>query len=546
MNSNHKVTKRNLNLQRLDRYLKNIEGNNLCAIFDIGTKTGKLLVANKENPLSNWTNSTFFNAGQIFDLGFDYSQFDEELKIGQSQEALKNIISFINQYKARFIQAGMNIDDIHATGSGVFRWMINRKDILGLIEDQTGIKITVLDPIDECFLSFLPIIHAYNYSVRGGNKPKKFKECDVILLFDQGGASTIISYFYPVDLAMGNHHLITELGSIKLDQKFFGSGIEKECDPEINKINTLQQFERISKYIKQKIDNWVGFPEIQRKGKVIHTFGKGTNLLNTVEGYNSFAKHNRVITTEDLKNKVEWNCKYFGQKKYLYVKDLHNARDVTDVNLKFLPLIGLPVYKRLLEKFNQNSLRYIAFGPRYGVFLALYFYRLKLDKLHTKLLTYTLKKSNHCEPPFEAYQGEEDYIFVSYAHKDKSIVFNEIQLLNQAGFRIWYDEGIQPGTHWDDEIAKAIQKAFYFISFISPKAIQSKNVTDEIKYALKNKKPFLAIHIEETDLPLGLDMRMNHIQSILKYEMSPSQFQKKLPGALVKNCPECVDWKIVS
>ena len=42
-----------------------------------------------------------------------------------------------------------------------------------------------------------------------------------------------------------------------------------------------------------------------------------------------------------------------------------------------------------------------------------------------------------------AYEGNENYIFVSYAHKDSDRVIPIIEELDAAGFRIWYDSGIE-------------------------------------------------------------------------------------------------------
>ena len=63
--------------------------------------------------------------------------------------------------------------------------------------------------------------------------------------------------------------------------------------------------------------------------------------------------------------------------------------------------------------------------------------------------------------PYPAYRGNEPYVFVSYAHKDKDIVFPEIKRFNDAGFHVWYDEGISPGNEWSDEIAEALTLAFH-------------------------------------------------------------------------------------
>ena len=42
--------------------------------------------------------------------------------------------------------------------------------------------------------------------------------------------------------------------------------------------------------------------------------------------------------------------------------------------------------------------------------------------------------TGHLLPPFEAYVGNEPYVFISYAHKDSEQVFKEISSLNSAGY----------------------------------------------------------------------------------------------------------------
>lgn len=60
------------------------------------------------------------------------------------------------------------------------------------------------------------------------------------------------------------------------------------------------------------------------------------------------------------------------------------------------------------------------------------------------------------EHPFPAYQGDEPYLFVSYAHEAAALVYPKLQWLKDRGFNIWYDEGIGAGTTWRTELAKSI------------------------------------------------------------------------------------------
>ena len=81
------------------------------------------------------------------------------------------------------------------------------------------------------------------------------------------------------------------------------------------------------------------------------------------------------------------------------------------------------------------------------------------------------------------YLGEEDYIFISYSHKDSEEVLKVIAYLSEQGVRIWYDEGIDPGTEWDENIASHINGCSGMIAFISENYLSSSNCSDEMNYA---------------------------------------------------------------
>ena len=140
--------------------------------------------------------------------------------------------------------------------------------------------------------------------------------------------------------------------------------------------------------------------------------------------------------------------------------------------------------------------------------------------------------------PFDAYAGEEPFVFVSYAHKDGHLVYPEINALHDSGIRIWFDGGIDPGNEWPEDIARALSKAQMFLVFITPSSVESQNVRNEINYAINKKKSFLAVHLQETQLPGGLELRMGDIQAILKYRMTEDNYNKKLVDSFSKGVIE--------
>ena len=135
-------------------------------------------------------------------------------------------------------------------------------------------------------------------------------------------------------------------------------------------------------------------------------------------------------------------------------------------------------------------------------------------------------------PPFEAYNGEEPYLFVSYSHQDAHLVYPEIIQLRDAGYNIWYDEGVAASNEWPEEIANAVLGCSVFLCFISPRATDSINCRNEINLALNEKKPFLAIHLEETELPPGLRLRMGDLQAILKSKIPAQRYLSKVTTTL--------------
>lgn len=126
--------------------------------------------------------------------------------------------------------------------------------------------------------------------------------------------------------------------------------------------------------------------------------------------------------------------------------------------------------------------------------------------------------------PYPAYRGKRPYIFVSYSHADSERVFAEIKRFNEAGFRVWYDQGIKPGSEWPDEIANALENCKLFVVFMTRNSVRSSNVADEIHFVIEKKMPAIAIYLEECELPSGLMLRFNRKQAIMKYLLTDEEY----------------------
>ena len=132
------------------------------------------------------------------------------------------------------------------------------------------------------------------------------------------------------------------------------------------------------------------------------------------------------------------------------------------------------------------------------------------------------------------YQGTEPFIFISYAHRDFKQVFPVIKALMDHGFRVWYDEGIDPGTEWDDNIAAYVERCYCMLSFLSGNYLASKNCLDELSFARDLEKQQLFVYLEKAKLPRDLALRFGRLQAIHQYTYThTAAFNKKLFSAKV-------------
>ncbi len=135
--------------------------------------------------------------------------------------------------------------------------------------------------------------------------------------------------------------------------------------------------------------------------------------------------------------------------------------------------------------------------------------------------------------PLSEYKGNEPYVFVSYSHKDVSSVYPELTWLRNSGFNVWYDEGIDAGTEWSEELANSIEGAKLFLYFVTPDSAESMNCRNELNFALGKEIRVLAVHLKKTDLPGGLSLSLSARQAILKHAMPTEEYRDKLRNRLV-------------
>ena len=136
------------------------------------------------------------------------------------------------------------------------------------------------------------------------------------------------------------------------------------------------------------------------------------------------------------------------------------------------------------------------------------------------------------------YEGNEKYIFVSYAHNDADTVFPIVDALMNDGYRVWFDSGIEAGTEWPEYIEEHLMNSHVVLVFMSPSAVESRNCRNEINFALELKKEILVIYLEDTTLLKGMRLQLNSTQSFFrKHHNSEETFIRELLNArILQDC----------
>ncbi len=136
------------------------------------------------------------------------------------------------------------------------------------------------------------------------------------------------------------------------------------------------------------------------------------------------------------------------------------------------------------------------------------------------------------------YDGMENYIFISYAHKDLKSVEPIISTMEENGFRLWYDSGIKAGTEWPEYIEERLMNSSVVVVFMTPAAIESRNCRNEINFALELKKEVLVVYLEKTELLKGMRLQLNSTQSLFRNNHSTyeSFIRELLNARILSSC----------
>src|SRR5262245_16033943 len=106
--------------------------------------------------------------------------------------------------------------------------------------------------------------------------------------------------------------------------------------------------------------------------------------------------------------------------------------------------------------------------------------------------------------------GERRYFF-SYARKDQKFALKLATELKAAGVNLWLDQfDIPPGVDWNRAVQEALETCEGMIVVLSPVAVASADIMDEVSYALEKGHLVVPIVHQRCDIP----RRLRHILCI--------------------------------
>jgi TolB-like protein len=112
-------------------------------------------------------------------------------------------------------------------------------------------------------------------------------------------------------------------------------------------------------------------------------------------------------------------------------------------------------------------------------------------------------------------------------------VEREIELLTARGARIYYDEGIDPGREWPEELASAVENCGAFVFFITRQSIDSRVCRGELAVALQAERPVIPVQLDDTELPAALRLQIGNRQAIIRSRFTQAEYRERLTSAVL-------------
>jgi hypothetical protein len=120
------------------------------------------------------------------------------------------------------------------------------------------------------------------------------------------------------------------------------------------------------------------------------------------------------------------------------------------------------------------------------------------------------------------------FAFLSYAREDAEFVLRLAKDLRTGGAGVWVDQlDIVPGQRWDRAVEDALAKCLQLVVILSPAAVESTNVMDEVSLALEDGKTVVPVLHRQCKIPFRL-RRLQHVDLSLDYKAGHARLLETL------------------
>jgi len=133
---------------------------------------------------------------------------------------------------------------------------------------------------------------------------------------------------------------------------------------------------------------------------------------------------------------------------------------------------------------------------------------------------------------FDAYTGQEPYLFVSYSHRDTALVYPILNTLHENKYRLWYDESCETGNDFREELKQKIRGSSGVVLFVSEASMNSPFCGMEILYAKETGKRIFPVYLRETvEIPPAFQIFLANLHHSIATD------KKKMMASLLRDLP---------
>ena len=138
------------------------------------------------------------------------------------------------------------------------------------------------------------------------------------------------------------------------------------------------------------------------------------------------------------------------------------------------------------------------------------------------------------------YFGKYPFLFISYAHTDKDMIYPIIEGLQKKGVRIWYDTRLRPGDEWPEEIGWNIIDCALFIVMLSDAAVLSIHVREELNMANSRHKNLFGVNFKNIQLSPGMELQLS-ISQMINGPLSEDQMVDSIFSIISNKYPDLIE-----